>query len=178
MELEESHVLEELHIGDVNLKYKLGICGIYVYNNEGEIPHFHIISKNNDWECCVEIYKPLYFDHGIQQRNLNNKQCKLLDKWMSKRSTILPVSNWDMIGALWITSENPTINIPSNKRKPNYLLLNNKQCKLLDKWLKRKSSPFNITNWESISLSWDNSQNPSTNVPVNRIKPNYLLLNK
>ena len=125
MELEESNALEELHIGDVNLKYKLGVCGIYVYNNEGEIPHFHIRSKNIDWECCVEIYKPLYFYHGIQQRNLNNKQCKLLDKW-----------------------------------------------------LKKKSSPFDITNWESISLSWDNSQNPSTNVPNNRIKPNYLLLNK
>lgn len=97
---------------------------------------------------------------------------------MSKRSTVLPVSNWDLIGALWVTSENPTTNIPSNKRKPNYLLLNNKQCKLLDKWLKKKSSPFDITNWESISLSWDNSQNPSTNVPINRIKPNYLLLNK
>ena len=125
MELEESNALEELHIGDVNLKYKLGVCGIYVYNNEGEIPHFHIRSKNIDWECCVEIYKPLYFYHGIQQRNLNNKQCKLLDKW-----------------------------------------------------LKKKSSPFDITNWESISLSWDNSENPSTNVPNNRIKPNYLLLNK
>lgn len=30
MELEESNDLEELHIGDVNLKYKLGVCGIYV----------------------------------------------------------------------------------------------------------------------------------------------------
>lgn len=65
MELEESNALEELHIGDVNLKYKLVVCGIYVYNNEGEIPHFHIRSNNIDWECCVEIYKPLYFYHGI-----------------------------------------------------------------------------------------------------------------
>lgn len=116
--------LEESFIGELDLKYKLGICGIYVYNSEGQIPHFHIKSKNNNWECCIEIYKPLYFDHGIQQRNLNNKQCKLLDKWMSKKSTLLPVSNWDIIDALWMTSENPTTNIPYNKRKPNYLLLN------------------------------------------------------
>ena len=116
--------LEESFIGDVNLKYKLGICGIYVYNNEGQIPHFHIKTKNNNWECCIEIYKPLYFDHGIQQGKLNNKQCELLDTWMNKKSTLLPVTNWDMIDALWVTSQNPTTNIPQNKKKPNYLLLN------------------------------------------------------
>ena len=120
-----NEILDEQKLGDVNLKSKLGTCGIYVYNNEGQIPHFHIKTKNNNWECCIEIYKPLYFDHGIQQRNLNNKQCELLDEW-----------------------------------------------------LKKKVFTFNITNWENISLSWDNSQNPLTNVPNNRIKPNYLLLNK
>ena len=134
MELEElligeldlgNEILDEQKLGDVNLKSKLGTCGIYVYNNEGQIPHFHIKSKNNDWECCIEIYRPLYFNHGSKQGKLNNKQCELLDVW-----------------------------------------------------LKKKVFSFNITNWESISLSWDNSQNPSTNVPINRIKPNYLLLNK
>ena len=120
-----NEILDEHKLGDANLKSKLGTCGIYVYNNEGQIPHFHIKSKNNEWECCVEIYRPLYFNHGSKQGKLNNKQCELLDEW-----------------------------------------------------LKKKVFPFNITNWESISLSWDNSQNPSTNVPNNRIKPNYLLLNK
>ena len=120
-----NEILDEQKLGDVNLKSKLGTCGIYVYNNEGPIPHFHIKSKNNDLECCVEIYRPLYFNHGSKQGKLNNKQCELLDEWLNK-----------------------------------------------------KVFPFNITNWESISLSWDNSQNPSTNVPVNRVKPNYLLLNK
>ena len=134
MELEElligeidfgNEILDEQKLGGVNLKSKLGTCGIYVYNNEGQIPHFHIKSKNNDWECCIEIYRPLYFNHGTKQGRLNNKQCELLDEW-----------------------------------------------------LKKKVFPFNITNWESISLSWDNSENPSENVPNNRIKPNYLLLNK
>ena len=136
MELEESfigeldldlgnEILDEHKLGDTNLKYKLGTCGIYVYNNEGQIPHFHIKAKDKKWECCIEIYRPLYFNHGTKQGRLNNKQCELLDEW-----------------------------------------------------LKKKVFPFNITNWENISLSWDNSQNPSTNVPINRIKPNYLLLNK
>ena len=134
MELEESfigeldlgnEILDEQKLGDTNLKYKLGTCGIYVYNKEGQIPHFHIKSKDKKWECCVEIYRPLYFNHGSKQGKLNNKQCELLDEW-----------------------------------------------------LKKKTFQFNITNWENISLSWDNSQNPSINVPNNRIKPNYLLLNK
>jgi hypothetical protein len=136
MELEESfigeldldlgnEILDEQKLGDVNLKSKLGTCGIYVYNNEGQIPHFHIKTKDKKWECCIEIYRPLYFYHGTKQGKLNNKQCELLNEW-----------------------------------------------------LKKKVFPFDITNWENISLSWDNSENPSTNVPNNRIKPNYLLLNK
>ena len=135
MELEESfigeldldlgnEILDEHKLGDTDLKYKLWTCGIYVYNNEGQIPHFHIKSKDKKWECCVEIYRPMYFNHGSKQGKLNNKQCELLDEWMSKKSTLLPVTNWDMIDALWVTSQNPTTNIPPNKKKPNYLLLN------------------------------------------------------
>ena len=135
MELEESfigeldldlgnEILDEHKLGDTNLKYKLGTCGIYVYNNEGQIPHFHIKSKDKKWECCIEIYRPLYFNHGSKQGKLNNKQCELLDTWMNKKSTLLPVTNWDIIDALWVTSQNPTTNIPPNKKKPNYLLLN------------------------------------------------------
>ena len=119
-----NEILDEQKLEDVNLKSKLVTCGIYVYNKEGKIPHFHIKSKNNECECCIEIYRPLYFNHGTKQGRLNNKQCELLDAWMSKKSTLLPVTNWDMINALWVTSQNPTTNIPPNKKKPNYLLLN------------------------------------------------------
>ena len=133
MELEElligeldlgNEILDEQKLGDTNLKYKLGTCGIYVYNKEGQIPHFHIKSKDKKWECCVEIYRPLYFNHGSKQGKLNNNQCELLDTWMNKKSTLLPVANWDMIDALWATSQNPTTNVPNNRIKPNYLLLN------------------------------------------------------
>ena len=84
MELEElligeldlgNEILDEQKLGDTNLKSKLGTCGIYVYNKEGQIPHFHIKSKDKKWECCVEIYRPLYFNHGSKQAKLNNKQC-------------------------------------------------------------------------------------------------------
>lgn len=102
----ENKILDEQKAGDVNLKSKLGTCRIYVYNNECQIPHFHINSNNDDWECCIEIYKPLYFNHRTKQGKLNNKQSELLDKWMNKKSTLLSVSNWDMIDALWITSQN------------------------------------------------------------------------
>ena len=119
-----NEILDEHKLGDANLKSKLETCGIYVYNNEGQIPHFHIKTKDKKWECCIEIYRPLYFNHGTKQGRLNNKQCELLDAWMSKKSTLLPVANWGMVDATWATSQNPTTNIPPNKKKPNYLLLN------------------------------------------------------
>ena len=116
--------LNEMYGGNLSIGSKIGFCEVFVGDNEGQIPHFHIKTKDKKWECCIEIYRPLYFNHGSKQGKLNNKQCELLDEWMSKKSTLLPVTNWDMVDATWVTSQNPTTNIPPNKKKPNYLLLN------------------------------------------------------
>lgn len=57
MELEElligeldlgNEILDEQKLRDTNLKSKLVTCGIYVYNNDGQIPHFHIKTKDKN----------------------------------------------------------------------------------------------------------------------------------
>ena len=55
--------LDEMTPGGVNLSSRIGFCSIEVWDNEGQIPHFHIISKNNiKWECCIEIYNAKYLN--------------------------------------------------------------------------------------------------------------------
>ena len=42
---------------------------IYVYANEGNIPHFHFRTTDKK-EGCIRIDKPEYFNHGNKQQIL------------------------------------------------------------------------------------------------------------
>jgi hypothetical protein len=114
----------EAEIGKINLKSQLGMCKIEVYSNEGPVPHFHIISKEKKWECCIEIYRPLYFNHGSKQGKLNNRQCKILDDWMKEKHFPYPLTYWETAALSWELNENPMSNIPPAPKKPDYTQLN------------------------------------------------------
>lgn len=112
-------------IGRINFPINIGQCSIYVYSNEGAIPHFHIIPKNGIGESCICIYEPLYFNHGSKQLRLNSKQRKILDDWLEQQSTIAPeVTNWRLICISWETG-NGNKYIPKNPIKPNYRNMEN-----------------------------------------------------
>ena len=106
--------------GRINFPINIGQCSIYVYSNEGTIPHFHIISKNGIGESCICIYEPFYFNHGSKQMQLNSKQRKLLDDWMYLKPSLFPeINNWELISRLW-QIDNGNKYIPKNPAKPNY----------------------------------------------------------
>ena len=101
----ENENLNESKVGDIKLGKGLDTCQIYVYSNEGTIPHFHLFNKNKTFECCICIYEPLYFNHGFKTGKLTNKQCEILNEWLDKPSYLMnDKSNWQMIDALWIAS--------------------------------------------------------------------------
>ena len=103
----------------------IGRSDIYVYSNEGTIPHFHIIPKNGKSEICICIFEPFYFNHGSKQLRLNSKQRKILDDWLEQQSTIAPeVTNWRLICISWETG-NGNKYIPKNPVKPNYRNMEN-----------------------------------------------------
>lgn len=119
--------INEIGIGLLSLK-SLGECNIYVYANEGTIPHFHIISRSENFECCICIYEPLYFDHGYKAGKLNAKQRKQMNNWLKKKyNTLQKETNWEMIKLYW-KANNPSnnkYNIQETNTQPDYTNMEN-----------------------------------------------------
>ena len=83
---------------------------IYVYSDEGPIPHFHVIDSSNntkkntvnghsDKDVCICIYKPIYFSHGSHMSVLNSRELKALDTFL--RTGYDGTTYWDCISLLW-----------------------------------------------------------------------------
>ena len=120
LNLTTDELLNEDCIGRINFPNTIGQCSIYIYSNEGTIPHFHIIPKNNVGECCVCIFEPFYFNHGSKQLRLNSKQRKMLNNWMNERSYAdSRLTNWDAIVFVWKVG-NGNKYVPKNPIQPNY----------------------------------------------------------
>lgn len=112
--------------GKVHFGKGLGDCKIYVYSNEGPIPHFHLISESNNFEACICIFEPIYFDHGSKTGTLNSNQRKLLNEWMSSVITDYGVNatNWQMLIFAW-RMNNGDKYIPKNPKQPDYTQMKN-----------------------------------------------------
>ena len=82
--------VDEIHIGDIDLKEpiaklvneesfgqinlkKYSNCKLYVYGNEGQIPHFHIFNNDHSFDTCICLHKAMYFVH----KNIHRKSEKL-----------------------------------------------------------------------------------------------------
>ena len=118
--------LNEMYGGNLSIGSKIGFCEVFVGDNEGQIPHFHIKSKSVKWECCLELYRNRYFSHGSKIWKLNSKQCKILDNWLRQKSTINPfkdLTNWEVLCGFWLAQNNPKTNVPSNPKMPDYSII-------------------------------------------------------
>ena len=114
--------IEEASYGEVGLKH-LGECSVYIYSNEGPIPHFHLISKNKKFETCICIFEPLYFLHGTKTGTLNSKQRKQLNNWMNQKIDYSDanITNWQSIKLAWIWNNGKRFKeIIMNYPQPNY----------------------------------------------------------
>lgn len=105
----------------------IGECSVYVYSDEGPVPHFHIISKNKKFHCCVCIYEPLYFNHGYKTDTLNANQRKLLNNWLKEKHYKAPMTNWEVIDLLWDSNneENKKYKIQKTSTQPDYTNMEN-----------------------------------------------------
>ena len=105
----------------------IGECKVYVYGDEGPIPHFHIISKNGNFKCCVCIYESLYFNHGYKTDTLNANQRKNLNEWLKEKHKTLNNTNWEVIKFLWDSNneENKKYKIYKSNTQPDYINMEN-----------------------------------------------------
>lgn len=86
----------------------IGPLVIYVYGNEGSVPHFHIVNpKNKDEIACIGIFEAKYFNHQADTtaKSLDKKVLKALDKTLRqtyKNSPDTNYTNWNHIKDVWI----------------------------------------------------------------------------
>lgn len=124
IDLSTEELINEDCTGRINFSNKIGECQVYVYSNEGIIPHFHLIAKDGN-ESCICIYEPLYFNHGRKTMRLNSKQRKELDNWLNEPNIDNEaMSNWESINAAWKLG-NGYDNVPKDPAKPNYRYMEN-----------------------------------------------------
>ncbi len=94
---------------------------VWVYSNEGLIPHFHIKNKCLP-DCCLKICSNEYFRHGSHIGTLNKKELKTLYEWLSKDNK----HNWIKIIKEWNKHINDNIiKISEDINIPDYININN-----------------------------------------------------
>lgn len=80
---------------------------ITVFENEGNVPHFHVYDKQTKRLICLKIGKPEYFKHGKYQNELDRDERKLLQKWLSLPNEEFwednhqVITNYEVICILW-----------------------------------------------------------------------------
>jgi len=125
-----SDYINEKEVSGINNRFRtknIGECKIEVYGGEGPIPHFHIISINGNFDCCVRIYDNHFFQHDIHRDTLNSRQCAESNNWLKLTSdkSINPITNWNYIALLW-GDLNPECMYPDSKKckeQPKYNLM-------------------------------------------------------
>ena len=122
---------DELLIGTVNFGGSIGLCKIYIYGKEStNVDHFHILSTEKDFDCCVCIFKAEYMINdeknklGRMDVLENNIQKKILNKWLSENHHIFKGSNWEMIRLSWML-EKENYDFPLDTKQPNYVNMKN-----------------------------------------------------
>lgn len=82
---------------------------IKVYGGEGPIPHFHMVTKDKSFDCCICIFDNYYFCHGGHQSVLNGVQRKSLNEFLSSPNHKSPyITNWQYIRDIWIANNEDT----------------------------------------------------------------------
>jgi hypothetical protein len=99
---------------------------ILLYVGEGPIPHFHMVSKDKSFDCCICIFDNYYFSHGTHQSVLNTEQRKLLNDFLSSQNHDSPcATNWQCIRYVWIVNNKYTDgrngDYPTNQ--PDYTII-------------------------------------------------------
>lgn len=113
-------IINETRVGIIE---KIKSAKVYVYENEGKIPHFHIIIPDVE-QVCVCIFTAEYFSHGTKQGTLNSSQCKNLDSFMREKTKLKDykgMTNWEVCRSLWIQNKGSSYRGPGFESiQPDY----------------------------------------------------------
>ena len=119
---EPREVLNEDKVGNLFGSNKIVVI---VRTSEGEnIPHMHIEGLSEDEDICVEIFRPVYFDHNDYHKGkFNSRELKEFVKFMgtlSKNSKYQGLTNWEVTKRLWLRNHGPLPDFIIDNGMPDY----------------------------------------------------------
>ena len=79
---------------------------VWVYQDEGTLPHFHLISESDGFYSAIRLDVPEYFLHGKYSDTLNSSEKKALQKFLSKDAEYEDTSNWRFLRMAWNSTSN------------------------------------------------------------------------
>lgn len=56
----------------------IGICNTVICEDDGEVPHFHILSKDKSFSLGICLLDASYYDHNNTNYKLNSEQIEIL----------------------------------------------------------------------------------------------------
>ena len=96
---------------------------LYVYENEGNYPHCHIVGLGSDGrkEVCVRLDVPEYFSHGTKKEKFTGKEKELFIKFINSKDSFGTI-RWNWVAATWNGFAQDNENMQSIKIRtvPNY----------------------------------------------------------
>ena len=116
-EIDFSNCLNEAEYGRLGVS-SLGVCKVFINDGEGPLAHFHIETLDKDFQACICIYTPNYFDHGRYRDTFNTAQRKDLNKWLSEYNNGEKITWWEAIEMMWYIM-NPDQNYAKTRPTPD-----------------------------------------------------------
>lgn len=98
---------------------------IYVYSNEGRIPHCHYVDQSTGREICVRLDKPEYFSHGSKNNMFTVDEKKTFVMFMSWIPDGYKENTWMWCKRTWngFAQEDNNMNIINTTTIPDYTKL-------------------------------------------------------
>jgi len=108
------------HLDEMARIGKLGNYDVVVYTDDaGMIPHFHILSKDKIFDCCIKIETAEYFHHNRHNDVLNSKERKDLMALLQSKSKRFNMTNWEYLLKLW-NDNNSDVEVSEDLPLPDY----------------------------------------------------------
>lgn len=100
----KSKISSRIFMRTSNLRLSKVNCHININPDEGDTPHFHIVSDDTSFECCLCIFEAMYFNHKKHHGFLNQDGLNSLDSFLRETSIKAAdgkTTNWQYIATIW-----------------------------------------------------------------------------
>ena len=123
----EDAIYENAHLNIDDKKLKN--MEVWVYQDEGCKPHFHVINPEKGFYCVILFEKSEYFPHGKYKDTLSSSEKRALQKFLSTPfddGFTKARTRWHYLASIWNSTSNEKYKVKVHEM-PDYTLLPDKK---------------------------------------------------